>query len=290
MDRRTLIQYLFDESAGRYERDITPVFAPLTADFVAYAAPRRADRALDVGTGTGLLARHLAPYVQNVVGVDIAPRVLAAARDLPTVANVHYVRADLNRLPFPAGGFTLVAASFGLNVTDPDRSLRALRRVMAPGGRFVLQEWGPVGALDRWIDELLDEYAADDPGPAVLALREALEDDPARWRSQLQDVDDYAERLGELGFAVEDAREYAPVMIRFTHKDDYLRYKLAWTYRYEEVRAMDEDRRAAFMAAARASLADMAQPDGSIVWEPVVFRVTAIREKDTPPRRGERRV
>jgi SAM-dependent methyltransferase len=279
-DRLALIQYLFDESAGRYERDIAPVYAPLAADFVAYAGPRRADRALDVGTGTGLLARYLAPYVRSVVGVDIAPRALAAARAVPTVTNIHYLRADLNRLPFPAGGFTLVAASFGLNATDPDHSLRALRRVIAPGGRLVLQEWGPVSALDRQLGELLDEYAADDPGSRMLALRAALDDHPSRWRDQLQDADDYAERLGELGFAVEDAREGVPVAIRLAHRDDYLRYKLAWTYRFEEVHAMSEERRATFLAAARACLAEAAQPDGSIVWEPVVFRVAARRAEN----------
>ncbi len=277
MDRLTFIQHLFDESAERYERDITPLFAPLAADFVAYAAPRRSDRALDVGTGTGLVARLLAPYVRCVVGVDIAARALTAARDLPTAANIHYLRADLNRLPFPAGGFTLVAASFGLNATDPDLSLRALRRVIAPGGRLVLQEWGPISAIDRQIDELLNEYAADDPGERVLALRAGLDDHPSRWRDQLQDADDYADWLGELGLTVDDARENVPVAIRLAHGDHYLRYKLAWTYRFEEVRAMDDLNRAAFLAGARACLAEAAQPDGSVIWEPVVFRVTAVK-------------
>jgi ubiquinone/menaquinone biosynthesis C-methylase UbiE len=279
MDRLTLIRHLYDESATRYERDITPVFAPLVADLVAYAAPRRADRALDVGTGTGLLARFLAPHVRRVVGVDIAPRALAAARDVPTATNVDYVCADLHRLPFPAGGFTLVAASFGLNATDPDLSLRELRRVIAPGGRLVLQEWGPSSTLDQQLGELLNEYAADDPGPRVVALREALDEHPARWRDQLQDAEDYMERLVELGFVVEDAREFAPVAIRLAHGDDYLRYKLAWTYRFEEVHAMEADRRAAFLGAARACIVEAAQPDGSVVWEPVLFRVTAVKKR-----------
>ena len=66
MDRLRLVRHLYDESAGRYERDISPMFAPLAADLVAYATPHRTDRALDVGTGTGLLARYLAPYVRSV--------------------------------------------------------------------------------------------------------------------------------------------------------------------------------------------------------------------------------
>jgi SAM-dependent methyltransferase len=277
MDRLSLIRRLFDESAGRYARDIAPVLAPLTADFVAYAAPRRRDRVLDVGTGTGLAARMLAPYVRFVAGVDISPRALAAARAIPTTTTVHYAQADLNRLPFAAGSFSLVVSSFGLNATDPDSSLRALRRVIAPGGRLVLQEWGPAGSIDLQLDELLDEHAADDPGPDVMALREGLDAHPARWRDQLQNADDYAEWLTGLGFTVEDATESAPVTIRLADTEQYLTFKLAWTYRFEEVRAMDERDRAAFFAGARMCLSDAAQPDGSLLWQPVVFRVTARR-------------
>jgi ubiquinone/menaquinone biosynthesis C-methylase UbiE len=277
VDCLSLIRHLFDESAERYERDITPLLAPLTADFVAYAAPCRRDRALDVGTGTGLVARLLAPYVRVVAGVDVSPRALSAAHHLPTAAHIHYVRADLNRLPFAAGCFSLVVASFGLNATDPDQSLRALRRVIAPGGRLALQEWGPISGVDRQIDELLNEHAAADPGPRVAALRDRLDAHPARWRDQLQDTEDYVERLSDQGFTVEDAAESAPVAIRLAHSEQYLVFKLAWTYRFEEVRAMDSLSRAAFLAGARAALADAAQPDGSYVWQPVVFRVTARR-------------
>lgn len=277
MDRLTLIQQLFDEAAERYTREIAPVLAPLAADLVAYAAPLRQDRALDVGTGTGLAARMLAPYVRSVVGVDIAARMLAAAQELPTVDNVHYVRADLNRLPFAAGSFSLVVSSFGLNATDPEHSLRALRRVIAPGGRLVMQEWGPIGPLDHPIEELLYQHAADDPGPRLAALRAALDDHPSRWREQLQDADDYAEWLTDLGLTVEDARECIPVTIRFKRAEQYLTFKLAWTQRFEEISAMSPEARAAFDAGARAYLAHAAQPDGSFLWSSAVFRVTARR-------------
>jgi len=275
VDRLTLIQYLFDESAERYPRVIEPIFAPLAADLVAYAAPLRRDRALDVGTGTGLAARLIAPYVRSVCGVDISPRSLDVARERPTSANVYYLRADLNHLPLGAGCFSLAVSSFGLNATDPDQSLRALGRVIAPGGRLVLQEWGPTAPYDRDIEELLNEHTADDPGPRMAALREWLDAHPARWRDQLQDVDDYAERLTDLGFEIEDATESAPVSIRLATTEQYLIFKLAWTYRFEEVRAMDDSSRAAFYTVARARLADAAQPDGSLIWQPALFRVTA---------------
>lgn len=275
MNRLDLIRTLFDRSAERYERDIVPVLAPLTADFVAYAAPQRSDRALDIGTGTGLAARMLAPYVRYVIGVDISLASLRAARGISTAANVQYARADIHRLPFPAGRFSLVIASFGLNATDPPRSLRAIYRVIAPGGRLVIQEWGPADALTLALDDLLAEYAPEEPAEPLSALRQEIEEHPAIWQDQFQDADDYRGALTDLGLDVEHADERAPVAIRLPSVETCLTFFLAWPPRIEEVRAMDEATRAAFYAAARARAAEDAQPDGSLIWEPVVFRVTA---------------
>jgi ubiquinone/menaquinone biosynthesis C-methylase UbiE len=275
MTRLALVQHLFDESAERYGRDIAPVLAPLAADFAAYVAPQPEDRALDAGTGTGIVARLIAPRVRSVIGVDVSARSLDVARRETAAANLHFARADLNRLPFGAGAFALVVASFGLNATDPDHSLPALRRAVAPGGRLVVQEWGPIAEVDRALEDLLMDHIADDPGPRVARLRAWLDEHPAPWREQLQELDDYRERLAELGFAVEDATESAPITIRLATAEQYLQFKLAWTYRFEEVRAMVPLSRAAFYAGARALLADAAEPDGSFLWRPVVFRVTA---------------
>jgi ubiquinone/menaquinone biosynthesis C-methylase UbiE len=274
-DRLRLIQHLFDASAGRYERDITPVLAPLTADLIAYAAPRRADRVLDVGTGTGLAMRLIAPWVRHVIGIDISRESLRVARQTPTTTKAQIVRADLHRMPFATDAFSLVIASFGLNATDPADSLRAIRRVIEPGGRLVIQEWGPHLPVDLVFRDVLNEYSLDDPGEELAALRDWIDENPARWTEQLQDVEDYTERLTDLGFEVEDARETAPVAIRLASAETYIIYKLAWTFRFEEVRAMDESTRAAFFAAIRARLAEFAAPDGSFLWEPIVFRVTA---------------
>ncbi|NLX10644.1 MAG: methyltransferase domain-containing protein [Chloroflexi bacterium] len=277
MDRLRLIQLLFDESAARYERDIVPVLAPLTADLIAYAAPQPTDRALDVGTGTGLVARLLAPYARQVIGLDISAGALHTARHIPTAHNVHYLRADIHDLPLAAARVTLAVASFGLNATDPARSLRALRHVIAPGGRLVIQEWGPAAPVDLALDEALADHALDEPGERVERLRAGIAAHPARWQDQLQDVDDYTDWLEDSGFAIEAAAETAPVTIRLPAPEVYLRFKLAWTDRFEEVQAMDVCTRADFYTAARSLLARYAGPDGAFVWQPVVFRVTARR-------------
>lgn len=270
--RLALMQRLFDASAERYEIDIAPVLMPLVTDFVTYLRPRPDDRALDLGTGTGLLARALAPQVRQVIGIDISAESLRVARAVPTARGVYYVRGDIQQLPVAPGGVTLIVTSLGLNGTIPDLSLRALRRALRPRGRLVVQEWGAAPPIDHAFEEVFEEYRVPDPGPP---LRWQIQQVPPFWPDQLQDPADYAEWLTLLGFRVREAVEVKPVAVRLPDLDTYLRYKLAWTHRWDEVRAMEGPTRAAFFEALRARLATFTAPDGSLVWEPGVIRVRA---------------
>src|SRR5260221_11244409 len=66
------------------------------------------ERALDVGTGAGTLALALAPLVREVVGVDLVPELLAAARE-GAPANASFVEGDATALPFDDFAFDLAA-------------------------------------------------------------------------------------------------------------------------------------------------------------------------------------
>ena len=271
-----LIQRLFNDSAARHVHAVEPVIAPLVDDFVRYAAPRPTDLVLDVGTGTGPIARRIAPYTRAVVGVDVAQQALIVARNEGVwLYTPPYVCADLHCLPFPTQHFTLITASFGLNATDPNRVLRELRRVIAPDGRIVIQEWGPVTKLDQVVSEILADYGVDDPPADLAALREwiahDLANEGARWNDHLQDADDYAEWFNALGFEIEDARETAPVAIQISI-DAFIATALAGTDRTEELRAMDSATRTACHATLRARLAAFADSSGQLIWEPVVIR------------------
>jgi ubiquinone/menaquinone biosynthesis C-methylase UbiE len=101
-------------------------FAPFEAALARIPDP--IERALDVGTGTGAGARVIAgrwPQAE-VVGVDVAPGMLAEARRL--VPGVEFVEGDAADLPFADESFDLVANAN--MIPFPDQVARVLR----PGG------------------------------------------------------------------------------------------------------------------------------------------------------------
>lgn len=275
MNRLALMRALF-AAAAPYDADVAAALAPLHADFAAFAAPHPSDRALDLGSGSGGVARLIAPRVRLLVALDFAPGALALARRA-VPGSAAFVCGDIERPPFVAGAFTLLTASFALHATLPARSLPALRRALAPGGRLVIQEWGPADALHLAVDDLLARYASESPPAALAALRAALGSLPPLWSDLLQDVEDYQEWLAEARFGVEHAEESAPVTVRIPSADAYLRFLLARPDRRAELDGMDEEARAAFLAAARERVAAAAEPDGSLRWTPVLLRVTARR-------------
>jgi demethylmenaquinone methyltransferase/2-methoxy-6-polyprenyl-1,4-benzoquinol methylase len=56
-----------------------------------------------------------------------------------------YVRCDAESLPFPDGSFDRVTIGFGLrNVTDKQRALKEMRRILRPGGRAMILEFSHV--------------------------------------------------------------------------------------------------------------------------------------------------
>ncbi|MCZ7541336.1 MAG: class I SAM-dependent methyltransferase [Anaerolineae bacterium] len=275
MSRPALMRALF-ASAIQRDADVAPILAPLHADFAAYAAPHPSDRALDLGSGSGGVARLIAPRVRFLAALDLLPGALTLARQA-VLGNSALLCADIERLPFVAGAFTLLTASFALHATLPARSLPALQRALAPGGRLIIQEWGPADALHLALDDLLADCAGESPPPALADLRAALASLPLLWSDLLQDVEDYREWLAEAGFGVEHAEESAPVTVRLPSAEVYLRFLLARPDRHAELDGMTEQARAAFLAAARERMASAAGRDGSLRWTPVLLRVTARR-------------
>ncbi|HZJ39507.1 MAG TPA: bifunctional demethylmenaquinone methyltransferase/2-methoxy-6-polyprenyl-1,4-benzoquinol methylase UbiE [Demequina sp.] len=116
---------------------------------VKLSGVRSGDRVLDLAGGTGDLALRLARRVGaegSVVLADINPWMLVeaerrlAGNDLAT--RITLTQADAEALPFDNDSFDVVTISFGLrNVTDQDKAIRDILRVLKPGGRLVVLEF-----------------------------------------------------------------------------------------------------------------------------------------------------
>lgn len=102
---------------------------------------------LDLCTGTGDLAltyHRAGGGAVPVVGSDFCHEMLVRAAEKANRAGaaIPFVEADAQALPFPADAFQLVTVAFGLrNVTDTDRGLREMVRVVKPGGRVAVLEF-----------------------------------------------------------------------------------------------------------------------------------------------------
>ncbi|MCE0493571.1 bifunctional demethylmenaquinone methyltransferase/2-methoxy-6-polyprenyl-1,4-benzoquinol methylase UbiE [Vibrio salinus] len=110
---------------------------------------RPGQRILDLGGGTGDLTAKFSRMVGDkghVVLADINNSMLNVGRDKlrdhGIVGNVHYVQANAEELPFPDDYFDCITISFCLrNVTDKDKALRSMFRVLKPGGRLLVLEF-----------------------------------------------------------------------------------------------------------------------------------------------------
>ncbi|PSL04007.1 ubiquinone/menaquinone biosynthesis C-methylase UbiE [Haloactinopolyspora alba] len=133
---------LRDDAAAAYEEYLVPViFEPFARRLVDHAAVLPGARVLDVGCGTGAVARAAARrlgHTGTVTGIDINPDMLATARRVTADADaaVEFHQADVTDLPFDDATFDAVLCQQAVQFFD-DRvaALGEMRRVTAPGGR-----------------------------------------------------------------------------------------------------------------------------------------------------------
>jgi demethylmenaquinone methyltransferase/2-methoxy-6-polyprenyl-1,4-benzoquinol methylase len=116
--------------------------------------PKPGQRVLDVATGTGMVALALAERGAQVIGLDQSEQMLAVAR-AKLAGRVELVRGEAERLPFADGEFDALTFTYLLRyVDDRDTTMAELARVVRPGGRIGMVEFGvpdarPLRALWR---------------------------------------------------------------------------------------------------------------------------------------------
>ena len=116
--------------------------------------PEPSGIALDLSCGTGNYALDLAERGWQVIGIDLAPVMLAAARSKAAArhSSAGFVVGDAAALPLPDHSIRLVTLVLGLEfMAEPAVILREVRRVLSPrGGIAVVAILAPSGAWTLW--------------------------------------------------------------------------------------------------------------------------------------------
>jgi enediyne biosynthesis protein CalE5 len=245
----------WDAWRDSYERAAQPV----TRHLLAAAGLRPGHRVLDVGSGTGEPALSAAAAVAptgSVLGIDLSPRMVARATLRATTGNVRFVAGDVEDLDLPRSSREAVLSRWGLMfAVDRQRTLRALRRLLVPGGILSAAVWGPPGdnAMTslgfRALTDGLGLPAPDPerPGPFTMT-------DPARISAVLADA----------GFA-DISVTAVPVCLRLASAADFVAYTRAVTPPpvLAAVRSRPDDEAAAWRRVAAAAT-PYATTDGQI--------------------------
>ena len=116
---------------------------------IEHSGVRAGQRVLDIAGGTGDLAAKFSALVGakgEVVLADINASMLKNGRqrlvDRGILGNIDYVQANAECLPFPDNHFDCITIAFGLrNVTDKDKALASMFRILKPGGRLLVLEF-----------------------------------------------------------------------------------------------------------------------------------------------------
>ena len=117
-----------------------------TAELAALVSPTAATAVLDLGSGLGGPARHLAArYACHVTGVDITPEYGALAKSLTELVGlsdrVRFETGDAAALPFADESFDLVwTQHVVMNIEDRARVYAEVFRVLRRGGRFAMYD------------------------------------------------------------------------------------------------------------------------------------------------------
>jgi ubiquinone/menaquinone biosynthesis C-methylase UbiE len=139
--------------AETYENSMAPVlFRPWASALLDAAKPKAGERLLDVGCGTGIVARLAASQIGpggKIAGVDLNPNMLAVARSMAEreALAIEWREGRAEFLPFPDKSFDLALCQFALMFfADQHAALVEMRRVLVEGGRLLLSVWE---GLDR---------------------------------------------------------------------------------------------------------------------------------------------
>jgi ubiquinone/menaquinone biosynthesis C-methylase UbiE len=131
----------YDSYMGRWSRRLAPPFL----DFAGLAA---GERVIEIGCGTGALTFALPARadIARVEAIDYEQQFVEAARERNTDPRINIQKGDACNLQFTDGSFDRALSMLVLHfVSDPERAVAEMRRVVRPGGVAAATVWDNFG-------------------------------------------------------------------------------------------------------------------------------------------------
>lgn len=177
------VKSMFADIAGDYDRVNTilsfGVHHAWRKKAILESEAKPGDHVLDCATGTGDLAIEFKKAVGEsgyVLGTDFCAPMIEPA---PTKAEkkglkIDFEVADAMNLPYEDNKFDIASISFGIrNVDEPVTALKEMARVVKPGGRVVILEFGQPKGLMRMPYNLYSQHIMPTLGGLLSGNREA---------------------------------------------------------------------------------------------------------------------
>lgn len=133
----------YEQLMGRWSKRLAPLF-------VDFSGLSGGERVLDVGCGNGSLTFFLpqAADVREIVAIDYSPVFVEDVFSANSDPRISVRQADATALPFEDGGFDRALSLLVLHfVSDPDKAISEMRRVVRPGGVVAAAVWDHMGGM-----------------------------------------------------------------------------------------------------------------------------------------------
>ncbi|WP_119065709.1 class I SAM-dependent methyltransferase [Aggregatilinea lenta] len=148
----------YEPYVGRWSRLVAPAF-------LSWLAVPPGNRWLDIGCGTGALTQAILQQADpvQVKGIDRSEGYMAFARQHTHDARAQFEVGNALALPVESGGVDVTVSGFVLNfVSEPDRAVAEMARVVKPGGTVALYVWDYAGKV-QFMRHFWNAAAALDP-------------------------------------------------------------------------------------------------------------------------------